>query len=104
LSHHAHLTPHPPFPTRRSSDLTPAERRNLLASYFEPSEEDRQLNRKLPTLAHHAIARLVAAGYIRLILTTNFDPLIETALESAGDRKSTRLNSSHQIISYAVFC
>src|SRR5258708_39042769 len=24
--------------------------------------------------------------------------------EIAGDRKSTRLNSSHQIISYAVFC
>src|SRR5258708_26676514 len=24
--------------------------------------------------------------------------------ESYGDRKSTRLNSSHQIISYAVFC
>src|SRR3990170_6594628 len=24
--------------------------------------------------------------------------------ESAQDRKSTRLNSSHQIISYAVFC
>src|SRR5258708_26433563 len=23
---------------------------------------------------------------------------------SVGDRKSTRLNSSHQIISYAVFC
>src|SRR5207244_8424893 len=26
------------------------------------------------------------------------------ARESAVDRKSTRLNSSHQIISYAVFC
>src|SRR5438552_11348358 len=25
-------------------------------------------------------------------------------LEGIGDRKSTRLNSSHQIISYAVFC
>src|SRR5947208_7873067 len=25
-------------------------------------------------------------------------------LEQPGDRKSTRLNSSHQIISYAVFC
>src|SRR5258708_29428273 len=25
-------------------------------------------------------------------------------VDSAGDRKSTRLNSSHQIISYAVFC
>src|SRR5258708_30921825 len=29
------------------------------------------------------------------------DPSEETA---ARDRKSTRLNSSHQIISYAVFC
>src|SRR5258708_24940884 len=30
----------------------------------------------------------------------------ESAADSArrGDRKSTRLNSSHQIISYAVFC
>src|SRR5258708_14445286 len=26
------------------------------------------------------------------------------ASAGAGDRKSTRLNSSHQIISYAVFC
>src|SRR5258708_8044654 len=26
------------------------------------------------------------------------------ALDSTTDRKSTRLNSSHQIISYAVFC
>src|SRR5260221_7838333 len=25
-------------------------------------------------------------------------------LESKGDRKSTRLNSSHTVISYAVFC
>src|SRR5258708_13876369 len=28
----------------------------------------------------------------------------ETFQFGAGDRKSTRLNSSHQIISYAVFC
>src|SRR5258708_29673005 len=28
----------------------------------------------------------------------------ENALHDAQDRKSTRLNSSHQIISYAVFC
>src|SRR5260221_8885908 len=26
------------------------------------------------------------------------------AVEAAGDRKSTRLNSSHTVISYAVFC
>src|SRR5438552_10859600 len=28
----------------------------------------------------------------------------EAVSEGKGDRKSTRLNSSHQIISYAVFC
>src|SRR5207244_12688796 len=37
------------------------------------------------------------------------DKLADRMLEDAGrtgpgDRKSTRLNSSHQIISYAVFC
>src|SRR5439155_22313324 len=31
-----------------------------------------------------------------------FDSLLQTA--SSGDRKSTRLNSSHVAISYAVFC
>src|SRR5947208_6687986 len=29
---------------------------------------------------------------------------LRTMIESKLDRKSTRLNSSHQIISYAVFC
>src|SRR5258708_16797722 len=30
--------------------------------------------------------------------------LVDGAPPDAGDRKSTRLNSSHQIISYALFC
>src|SRR5258708_26730635 len=29
---------------------------------------------------------------------------LDTGAKGARDRKSTRLNSSHQIISYAVFC
>src|SRR5258708_14157518 len=29
---------------------------------------------------------------------------VKKMLSALGDRKSTRLNSSHQIISYAVFC
>src|SRR5947208_6005101 len=29
---------------------------------------------------------------------------LAVSLEARSDRKSTRLNSSHQIISYAVFC
>src|SRR5947208_12964980 len=31
-------------------------------------------------------------------------PEVERSLGGSTDRKSTRLNSSHQIISYAVFC
>src|SRR5574341_2376332 len=33
-----------------------------------------------------------------------FMPKLETACTNRVDRKSTRLNSSHQLISYAVFC
>src|SRR5258708_17072999 len=33
-----------------------------------------------------------------------WDGLLSEVCGSAVDRKSTRLNSSHQIISYAVFC
>src|SRR5437867_10118621 len=29
---------------------------------------------------------------------------IDAAMRTTGDRKSTRLNSSHRTISYAVFC
>src|SRR5438552_17375964 len=32
------------------------------------------------------------------------DPLLQSHVSRRRDRKSTRLNSSHQIISYAVFC
>src|SRR5258708_30580770 len=41
------------------------------------------------------------AGYRKLIAAARSGAL---ANHYARDRKSTRLNSSHQIISYAVFC
>src|SRR5207244_7968610 len=37
-------------------------------------------------------------------LTGRLEPGFESPREGGRDRKSTRLNSSHQIISYAVFC
>ena len=40
--------------------------------------------------------------YIPLWVADMDFPVAEPVLEA--DRKSTRLNSSHQIISYAVFC
>ncbi len=63
---------------------TPAERRALLQGYFEPTPEEREAGIKTPTPAHRAIARLVARGFIRVILTTNFDRLLEAALRDEG--------------------
>lgn len=63
---------------------TPAERAQILRAYFEPSEEERRDGAKSPTKAHRAIARLVSSGHIRVILTTNFDRLMERALEEVG--------------------
>ncbi|MCK4250409.1 SIR2 family protein [candidate division WOR-3 bacterium] len=63
---------------------TQTERRALLNAYFEPTEEDREKDMKIPTKAHTAIASLVKQGYIKVILTTNFDRLMEQALEGEG--------------------
>jgi len=63
---------------------TPAERTNLLRQYFEPNEHDLEEGYKVPTQAHKSIARLVKCGYIRVILTTNFDRLLEKAIEGEG--------------------
>jgi hypothetical protein len=59
----------------------PAERRSIIHAYIEAEEgeEPRQ-----PTPAHRAIANLVAPGSIRVILTTNFDRLLENALRDVG--------------------
>jgi hypothetical protein len=62
---------------------SPEERRSILHSYIEPTEEDRAEGRKVPTAAHYALADLVGGGYIRVIITTNFDRLMETLSASA---------------------
>lgn len=63
---------------------TPAERRQIIHRYIEPDDEDREEGRKVPTSGHRAIAQLVRDGYIRVIVTTNFDRLMENALREAG--------------------
>ena len=63
---------------------TPSERQQLLRSYWEPNEQEREDQRKQPTAAHRAIASLVAQGFIKVILTTNFDRLTENALKDSG--------------------
>lgn len=63
---------------------SPAERCQLLKNYFEATEEDREKGLKTPTLAHKAIADLVVNKFIKVIITTNFDKLLEKALEEVG--------------------
>ena len=62
----------------------PAERSSLLQKYFEPTDGERESGLKVPTKAHHALARLVKSSHVKVILTTNFDRLMEQALNAVG--------------------
>src|SRR5690606_41972719 len=96
---------HPPsFPTRRSSDLVDPEfegfRQNL-ERFGEISGHD--------TLSWpgYLDAHRERRAFFRSFGATSTDhghPTAATAALSGQDRKSTRLNSSHVKISYAVFC
>ncbi|MBH0112379.1 SIR2 family protein [Novosphingobium sp. YJ-S2-02] len=59
----------------------PAERRSVIHAYIEAQDGD---DPRQPTAAHRAIANLVALGSIRVVLTTNFDRLLENALRDVG--------------------
>lgn len=63
---------------------TPAERQQLLRGYWEATEKERAEGAKQPTLAHRAVASLVAQGLVKVIITTNFDRLMESALTDVG--------------------
>src|SRR5207249_8182849 len=77
----------PPFPTRRSSDLQPdAARGQPLAGAGS-----------LKISASATANPISAGGVTTLVIGITND-------RSVPDRKSTRLNSSHVSISYAVFC
>lgn len=60
---------------------TSTERVQLMKTFFEPTDTEKELGWKFPTKAHTAIAKLAKKGYIRVILTTNFDRLLEKAFE-----------------------
>jgi hypothetical protein len=62
----------------------PAERLNFLKNYFEQSDDEKSNKIKEPTLAHRAIAQLIKKGYIKVVITTNFDRLLENALREIG--------------------
>src|SRR5699024_11745629 len=82
------------FPTRRSSDLHHAHRRVLVLCDCEDAP-----HRAAAPADEHAVRR--GQGFERIRRRTLDDVHVVPA---ELDRKSTRLNSSHVSISYAVFC
>ena len=75
---------------------TPSERQKLLRSYWEATDEEREEGLKQPTAAHHAIAELARRGFVKVIITTNFERLLEDALKQAGI-ESTVLSTEAQV-------
>jgi hypothetical protein len=74
---------------------TTEERINVLKSYFEPTPEEFKQGLKRATVSHQKIAQLVQGGYIKVIVTTNFDRLIENALKDVGIEPVVISNPSH---------
>src|SRR5437879_8000211 len=79
------------FPTRRSSDLTQTRR-----STSSSSESLSACSRVGTTPSMVFCAKVLA---MKDLAQKTIDGVVPTL-----DRKSTRLNSSHRCISYAVFC
>src|SRR5207244_9102880 len=87
------------FPTRRSSDLKTGE---LAFVSFGPAVDS--VLRSRPSVGPlFPYLRTVRAGDRATEFKQRCSGLNISGI-SLQDRKSTRLNSSHQIISYAVFC
>src|SRR5205807_7261079 len=94
----------PSFPTRRSSDLSVALTGRALDAHARAGPQ------VLLAFDDDAFARLDAlhdGAFTRRVLQLDLARLRHVVLHSVDDakedRKSTRLNSSHLVISYAVF-
>lgn len=61
-----------------------ANQQAILRHYFEATEDERAVGEKTPTKAHRAIAELARDGLVKIIITTNFDRLLETAMRDIG--------------------
>src|SRR5207247_11150818 len=92
------------FPPRRSSDLVLfLDEFDAIAKLRDDRQELGELKRVVVSLLQNIDA---LDGRTVVIAATNHEHLLDTAVwrRFGLDRKSTRLNSSHEWISYAVFC
>src|SRR5205807_10443624 len=103
LQYHLHFPYLHSFPTRRSSDLIQSRIEFRGETTFSIQPED------LREVAKFCRDDLSFDYLIDISSVDNFgdEPRFEVVYELYSmtlDRKSTRLNSSHLVISYAVFC
>src|SRR5207248_3653679 len=87
------------FPTRRSSDLhmgVDASPRPGFDSWISVPGQGKYIDPEFNVDGK----RIEAKGYV----TDLFNEKAVAFIRQKQDRKSTRLNSSHRTISYAVFC
>src|SRR5688500_19123284 len=96
FSYVGHLCSLRSFPTRRSSDL--GGQVQLLADKF--IKHSKLKIEKIPYKGAAELATALLTGDLQL----SFFAYSAGAPFLKEDRKSTRLNSSHLVISYAVFC
>src|SRR5205814_8260539 len=93
LSRSRHHPALPSFPTRRSSDL---DRRNSTSRLFQSMSPHSN--------ASCSPARAPVCTAKRRSVRSSSSRVESKSFSDSSDRKSTRLNSSHLGISYAVFC
>src|SRR5205807_3051805 len=89
------------FPTRRSSDLIFVSLGDRAANNFE-SYNRLLFKNEHGILPAELVKKIPAPPDHHFTLNAQDDQFLEPPLKA--DRKSTRLNSSHLVISYAVFC
>src|SRR5699024_12286696 len=90
------------FPTRRSSDLF-----GIYSEIIPTFARKRLFGHQSMVWATAGIAFLSFLVWVHHFFTMGNGALINklrNAIPAVADRKSTRLNSSHVSISYAVFC
>src|SRR3712207_8344275 len=78
----------------RSARVLPERHDQVIAALDDVARVDPELLPRLEPGLHHPAEPLDAA----------VGALVRKLVRDEGDRKSTRLNSSHANISYAVFC
>src|SRR5207248_10236688 len=103
LSWHRHHRDLHSFPTRRSSDLLCHDCLLLWAAMMRGANG----NGQTLTIKPVSTSRVVAHDFSSVYPSSGCSSRNRRASASSFsrvDRKSTRLNSSHRTISYAVFC